>query len=430
MPVPNVNYVQNYTQAVPTAGQFYTSDNPSTAPYSQFHVPASTATDSTFALTTPAQSPRYSQTQPPTTNLSSWYNHYTGFTYAPTTPCLTYGHQPAPSPGPRPAYTQIQPSSASLSSGNSYYTGSTYTAASPSPRSTNGDLPVPGMTPRCTQTMPPAATPNPSDTFLQLPEFHFTSTHGSPVEYDTNQKSSTKRKSRFLNLIPDSAPTTCTSVDYLLPESDCARQEEVCTTSEPICSRKRLRDESYSEQQPDLYSASANIYQADTCQPLQVQHSSFPSFKRPRTTDQTWNSVDTTSTQVAICATSTDLPSCQLDPPSPTTSSSSETSTLSSTKPRVLCDVCQKTYSSNRNLRQHMLIHKGIKKYKCGFCQKAFRDRSTRNRHEHLHTGFRPHICSYCDKSFVQSGNLLRHQRKWHSEEILAQFLVLSSVAE
>ena len=58
------------------------------------------------------------------------------------------------------------------------------------------------------------------------------------------------------------------------------------------------------------------------------------------------------------------------------------TPTLSASQERPTCRICQKTFVCPSNLRRHMRIHTGEKRYMCAYCERPFCDSSNRNKHE------------------------------------------------
>lgn len=76
-----------------------------------------------------------------------------------------------------------------------------------------------------------------------------------------------------------------------------------------------------------------------------------------------------------------------------------------------VCDVCGKKLSSVISLRDHKLLHDGIKPIKCTECGKCFAKQSTLTVHVRMHTGARPYECDECKKTFTQRSTLVIHRR-------------------
>nr|CAI5857408.1 unnamed protein product [Callosobruchus analis] len=64
---------------------------------------------------------------------------------------------------------------------------------------------------------------------------------------------------------------------------------------------------------------------------------------------------------------------------------------------RFVCDLCGKEVRSKTSLRDHMLIHQGVKPIQCPQCDKCFTIRNTLKSHMRTHTGVRPYRCEECD---------------------------------
>lgn len=73
---------------------------------------------------------------------------------------------------------------------------------------------------------------------------------------------------------------------------------------------------------------------------------------------------------------------------------------------------CNKTYSTKFNLKRHVEItHQKQKKYKCDLCQKSFVSQQNLKEHIFTHTGAKPYKCPYCDEFFRQISQLSLHRR-------------------
>ena len=80
-----------------------------------------------------------------------------------------------------------------------------------------------------------------------------------------------------------------------------------------------------------------------------------------------------------------------------------------------LCSVCDKTFSRNCNLIQHMVIHKQKTAiYSCSTCGKNFSRNQYLKRHMHTHTLTEKsalYECSTCGKTFKRNRYLRQHPR-------------------
>ncbi|XP_050516842.1 zinc finger protein OZF-like [Diabrotica virgifera virgifera] len=83
---------------------------------------------------------------------------------------------------------------------------------------------------------------------------------------------------------------------------------------------------------------------------------------------------------------------------------------------RFVCDLCGKKVNSKRSLRDHLLIHQGLKPIECKECGRGFALRSTLKLHMRVHTGDRPYECKECGKCFTQKTPLTVHMR-FHTGE-------------
>jgi len=75
------------------------------------------------------------------------------------------------------------------------------------------------------------------------------------------------------------------------------------------------------------------------------------------------------------------------------------------------CSVCQRFFSQQSTLVNHIKTHTGEKPYKCKICEVNFRQVATLNNHMKIHTGEKPYNCSFCPKQFRQKSTLQNHLR-------------------
>lgn len=73
------------------------------------------------------------------------------------------------------------------------------------------------------------------------------------------------------------------------------------------------------------------------------------------------------------------------------------------------CSVCEQRFSRNSNLKEHMLSHTGVKDFACTEC--AFRCSRNSNLKQHMlqHTAVKDFACPVCDKSFSFNYTLKIH---------------------
>ncbi|XP_047522840.1 zinc finger protein 583-like isoform X2 [Pieris napi] len=75
------------------------------------------------------------------------------------------------------------------------------------------------------------------------------------------------------------------------------------------------------------------------------------------------------------------------------------------------CTVCNKRFTQQGGLVQHMRAHSGDKPFNCTFCPKSFTQKSGLDQHLRIHTKSKPYKCVICSKAFCQSVHLQQHMR-------------------
>jgi len=75
----------------------------------------------------------------------------------------------------------------------------------------------------------------------------------------------------------------------------------------------------------------------------------------------------------------------------------------------VLCKQCNKTFSSNKSLSTHLILHKKVRPFKCDICLKQFQTKQNLQNHQNIHLGLKPHGCPHCVKWFTEKSTLTKH---------------------
>lgn len=76
---------------------------------------------------------------------------------------------------------------------------------------------------------------------------------------------------------------------------------------------------------------------------------------------------------------------------------------------KVKCPECNKCFSTNAYLREHIRVHTGEKPYACDECGQAFAQKCNLRMHKRIHTGERPFACGVCGRTFSRSSHLKGH---------------------
>uniref|UniRef100_A0AAG5DI80 Protein krueppel n=1 Tax=Anopheles atroparvus TaxID=41427 RepID=A0AAG5DI80_ANOAO len=86
----------------------------------------------------------------------------------------------------------------------------------------------------------------------------------------------------------------------------------------------------------------------------------------------------------------------------------------------VTCTICSKICSSRQMFRKHLRVHSTEQPYACRLCPKRFKTSTGRKVHELTHTGIR-YACSFCEKSYSYQSLLNNHIRKEHADKIVTE---------
>ena len=77
---------------------------------------------------------------------------------------------------------------------------------------------------------------------------------------------------------------------------------------------------------------------------------------------------------------------------------------------------CDKSFFTNRDLKQHLNGHNDVRPHTCQICSKKFRNIGHLKSHMDMHNGVKAYRCQLCLKDFVTKGNVNRHMAAVHGK--------------
>ena len=73
------------------------------------------------------------------------------------------------------------------------------------------------------------------------------------------------------------------------------------------------------------------------------------------------------------------------------------------------CSICNKSFTLNDTMINHMRTHTKEKPFTCILCSKLFSSKSVLRRHMRIHTGDKPFSCIICNKLFARKSQVKIH---------------------
>ncbi|XP_053985172.1 zinc finger protein 225-like [Hylaeus volcanicus] len=79
---------------------------------------------------------------------------------------------------------------------------------------------------------------------------------------------------------------------------------------------------------------------------------------------------------------------------------------------KFACDICQKIYNTSSQVNEHVKRdHLKQRNHVCSYCGKSFFKKYDLKIHNRIHTDERPYVCRACGKRFHHRSHIIRHER-------------------
>ena len=87
----------------------------------------------------------------------------------------------------------------------------------------------------------------------------------------------------------------------------------------------------------------------------------------------------------------------------------------------VVCQICNKSFSTEKIMKQLKNVQEEFEKFPCLMRQKTFSLAGNLKTHKLAHTQGRPHQCTYCKNTFALAENLRIHQHTHTHVKLIVQ---------